>query len=419
MDIVHDRAVGMDISKRDAKVCLRVPGKRAGTYASTVSTWGATTSQILELRDFLEHEHVTTVVMEATSDYWKPFYYLLEETLPVMLVNAKAARNIPGRKTDVSDAAWLAQLGAHGLLRASFVPPEPIRELRDLTRARSIATRDRTREIQRLEKFLEGSGIKLSSVVSDLTGVSSRAMLEALINGERNPDVLAGLAKGTLRSKIPDLVDALTGRFKGHHAFMARLHLDQIDAQSRIIDALTGRIEEAMTPFRAAREFLATIPGVSLKVADVIIAETGADMTRFETPGRLASWTGVCPGSNESAGRIKSAHILPGNKYLKAALGTAALSASRSKDTYPAAKYRRIAARRGPMKAIVALEHSILTAAWHLLAEGECYTDPGADHFTRLDPIKAKNNAIKKLNSLGFDVTITPATADGPTLLSY
>ena len=411
MDIVHERAAGMDISKRDAKVCLRLPGQRAGTYTSTVTTWGATTGQILQLRDFLEREHVTTVVMEATSDYWKPFFYLLEETLPVMLVNAKAARNIPGRKTDVSDAAWLAQLGAHGLLRASFVPPEPIRELRDLTRARSIATRDRTREIQRLEKFLEGSGIKLSSVVSDLTGVSSRAMLEALIKGERNPEVLAGLARGTLRSKTPALVDALTGRFKAHHAFMARLHLDQIDAQSRIIDALTERIEEAMTPFRAAREFLATIPGVSRKVADVIIAETGADMSRFETPGRLASWTGVCPGSNESAGRIKSAHILPGNKYLKAALGTAALSASRSKDTYLAAKFRRIAARRGPMKAIVALEHSILTAAWHLLADGECYEDPGADHFTRLDPIKAKNNAIKKLNSLGFDVTITPSTA--------
>ena len=411
MDIVHERAAGMDISKRDAKVCLRVPGQRAGTYSSTVTTWGATAGQILQLRDFLEREHVTTVVMEATSDYWKPFFYLLEETLPVMLVNAKAARNIPGRKTDVSDAAWLAQLGAHGLLRASFVPPEPIRELRDLTRARTIAIRDRTREIQRLEKFLEGSGIKLSSVVSDLTGVSSRAMLEALINGERNPEVLAGLAKGTLRSKIPELVDALTGRFKEHHAFMTRLYLDQIDAQSRIIDALTGRIEEAMEPFRAAREFLATIPGVSLKIADVIIAETGADMSRFETPGRLASWTGVCPGSNESAGRIKSAHILPGNKYLKAALGTAALSASRSKDTYLATKYRRITARRGPMKALVAVEHSILTAAWHLLAEGECYADPGADHFTRLDPAKAKNNAINKLKSLGFDVTITPATA--------
>lgn len=411
MDIVHERAAGLDISKHDAKLCLRVPGLRAGTYSSTVTTWGATTGQILELREFLEREHVTTVVMEATSDYWKPFFYLLEETLPVMLVNAKSARNIPGRKTDVSDAAWLAQLGAHGLLRASFVPPEPIRELRDLTRARAIATRDRTREIQRLEKFLESSGIKLSSVVSNLLGVSSRAMLEALINGERNPEVLAGLAKGTLRSKIPELIDALTGRFKEHHAFMARLHLDQIDAQTRIIDALTERIEEAMTPFRAAREFLATIPGVSLKVADVILAETGADMSRFETPGRLASWTGVCPGSNESAGRIKSAHIMPGNKYLKAALGTAALAASRSKDTYLAARYRRIAARRGPMKAIVALEHSILNAAWHLLADDECYADPGADHFTRLDPIKAKNNAIKKLNNLGFNVTITPATA--------
>ncbi|NJC21811.1 transposase [Arthrobacter pigmenti] len=411
MDIVHDRAVGMDISKRDAKVCLRVPGKRAGTFTTTVTSWGATTSQILALRDFLEAEHVSTVVMEATSDYWKPFFYLLEETLPVVLVNAKAARNIPGRKTDVSDAAWLAQLAAHGLLRASFIPPEPIRELRDLTRTRSIAIRDRTREIQRLEKFLEGSGIKLSSVVSDLTGVSSRAMLEALINGERDPQILAGLARGTLKSKIPELVDALTGRFKEHHAFMARLHLDQIDAQSRSIDALTERIEEAMSPFRAAREFLATIPGVSQRVAEVIIAETGADMTVFETPGRLASWAGVCPGSNESAGRIKSAHILPGNKYLKAALGTAALSASRSKNTYLAAKYRRIAARRGPMKAIVALQHSILTAVWHVLADGECYADPGPDHYTRLDPAKARNKAINKLKSLGYNVTITPGTA--------
>ncbi|WP_299167700.1 IS110 family transposase [uncultured Arthrobacter sp.] len=411
MDIVHERAVGMDISKRDAKVCLRVPGKRPGTFTTTVSTWGATTSQILELRYFLESEHVTTVVMEATSDYWKPFFYLLEETLPVVLVNAKAARNIPGRKTDVSDAAWLAQLAAHGLLRASFIPPEPIRELRDLTRSRSIATRDRTREIQRLEKFLEGSGIKLSSVVSDLTGVSSREMLEALVAGERDPQVLASLARGTLKSKVPALVDALTGRFKEHHAFMTKLHLDQIDAQTRMIEALTTRIEEAMKPFRAAREFLATIPGVSLKVADVIIAETGADMSVFETPGRLASWAGVCPGSNESAGRIKSAHILPGNKYLKAALGTAALSASRSKDTYLSVKYRRIAARRGPMKAIVALQHNILTAAWHLLAEGECYQDPGTDYYTRLDPAKARNNAINKLKSLGYNVTITPATA--------
>lgn len=411
VEIVHERVAGMDISKRDAKVCLRVPGKHAGTYTSTVTTWGATTASILELRDFLEREHVTVVAMEATSDYWKPFFYLLEETLPVVLVNAKAARNIPGRKSDVSDAAWLAQLAAHNLIRASFVPPEPIRELRDLTRARALATRDRAREIQRLEKFLEGSGIKLSSVVADLTGVSSRAMLEALIGGERDPEVLAGLARGTLRSKIPELVDALTGRFKGHHAFMARLHLDQIDAQSRTIEALTARIEEAMAPFRTARDFLATIPGVSLRGAEVIIAETGADMTVFETPARLASWAGVCPGSNESAGRIKSAHILPGNKYLKAALGTAAMSAARSKNTYLAAKYRRITARRGPMKALVALEHSILNAVWHMLADGECYADPGPAHYANIDPVKARNNAISKLNSLGYNVTITPATA--------
>jgi transposase len=411
LDIVHERAAGLDISKRDAKVCVRVPGTRAGTYTSRVTTWGATTQAILELREFLEREQVTAVVMEATSDYWKPFFYLFEETLPVMLVNAKAARNIPGRKTDVSDAAWLAQLAAYGLLKGSFVPPEPIRELRDLTRARAIAGRDRTREIQRLEKFLESSGIKLSSVVSDLTGVSSREMLEALISGERDPEVLAGMARGTLRSRVPALVDALTGRFKPPHAFMARLHLDQIDAHTRTIEALTARIEEAMEPFREARQALATIPGVSLKVAEVIIAETGADMRVFETPARLASWAGVCPSANESAGRIKSSHILPGNKYLKAALGTSALSATRTQGTYLAARYHRIAARRGPMRAVVAIEHSILTAAWHMLANGECYTDPGADHFTRINPSRAKNNAIKQLNNLGYNVTIAPITA--------
>lgn len=411
MDVVHERAVGIDISKRDAKVCLRVPATRKGSYESTVTTWGATTTQILALRDYLVAQNVTTVVMEATSDYWKPFYFLFEDVLPVMLVNAKAARNIPGRKTDVSDAMWLAQLAAFGLLRASFVPPEPIRELRDLTRSRTIATRDRTREIQRLEKFLEGSGIKLSAVVADLTGASSRAMLDALIDGERDPRILASLARGRLRAKIPELVEALNGRFKDHHAFMTRLHLEQIDARTRIIDALTARIEELMEPFRTAREFLTTIPGVSTTIAEVIIAETGADMSRFATPSRLASWAGVCPGSNESAGRVKSAHILPGNKYLKGALGIAAMSAARSKDTYLSAKYRRIAARRGPMRAVVALEHSILNASWHLLTNGLCYEDPGPNHFARLNPAKAKNNAVKKLKDLGYEVTLTPTQA--------
>ncbi|WP_454151681.1 IS110 family transposase [Microbacterium lacticum] len=401
----------MDISKRDAKVAVRVPGKRAGTFTTTVTTWGATVGQILELIEFLAAQHVTTVVMEATSDYWKPFYYLMEERLPVMLVNGRQARNIPGRKTDVSDAAWLAQLAAHGLLRASFVPPEPVRQLRDLTRARAIAVRDRTRHVQRLEKFLESSGIKLSAVVSGLTGVSSRAMLDALVAGERDPRVLAQLAKGRLRNKIPQLVDALHGRFTEHHAFMVGEYLTQIDTATGMIDRLSERIEDAISPFRSARDALTTIPGVSNAVADVIIAETGGDMSEFETPGRLASWAGVCPGRNESAGRVKSAHTRPGDKYLKAALGIAALSVSRSKGTYLAARYRRIAARRGPIKAVVAIEHTILTAVWHMLRNGEVYIDPGADYYTRLDPQRARNKAIRQLQNLGYEVVITPVAA--------
>ncbi|MET3810526.1 IS110 family transposase [Arthrobacter sp. UYEF3] len=411
MDIVHERSVGIDISKRDAKVCVRSPGNARGEYVSTVTTWGATTNQILDLKLFLEEQHVSTVVMEATSDYWKPFYYVLEATLPVMLVNARHAKNLPGRKTDVSDAAWLAQLAAHGLLRPSFVPPEPIRELRDLTRSRAIAVGDRTREIQRLEKFLESSGLKLSAIVSDLTGASSRAMLEALILGERDPQVLAQFAQRRMRPKIPQLVEALTGRFSDHHAFIVRLHLDQIDQHTKAIDALTERIGTVMAPFRPAREALTSIPGVSVLVADVIIAETGADMRVFPTAAHLASWAGVCPGSNESAGRVKSTKTMPGNKHLKAALGIAAMSAARSKDTYLSVKYKRIAARRGPIKAVVAIEHVILTATWHMLVNGEVYQDPGADYYLKRDPQQAKAKALRQLKSLGFDVTLTPAAA--------
>lgn len=411
MDIVHERSVGIDISKRDAKVCVRSPGNARGEYISTVTTWGATTNQILELKDFLEEQHVSTVVMEATSDYWKPFYYVLEATLPVMLVNARHAKNLPGRKTDVSDAAWLAQLAAHGLLRPSFVPPEPIRELRDLTRSRANAVGDRTREIQRLEKFLESSGLKLWVIVSDLTGASSRAMLEALILGERDPQVLAQFAQRRMRPKIPQLVEALTGRFSDHHAFTVRLHLDQIDQHTKAIDALTERIGTVMAPFRPAREALTSIPGVPVLVADVIIAETGADMSVFPTAAHLASWAGVCPGSNESAGWVKSTKSMPGNKHLKAALGVAAMSAARSKDTYLSVKYKRIAARRGSIKAVVAIEHVILTATWHMLVNGEVYQDPGADYYLKRDPQQAKARALRQLKSLGFDVTLTPAAA--------
>lgn len=411
MDVVHDRAAGIDISKRDAKVAVRVPGKRAGTFETAVTTWGATTSQVLDLVEYLTGQHVTTVVMEATSDYWKPFYYVMEGRLPVMLVNAKQARNIPGRKTDVSDAAWLAQLAAHGLLRGSLVPPEPIRQLRDLTRARTLATRDRTRVEQRLEKFLESSGIKLSAVVSELTGVSGRLMLHALADGERDPVVLADLAKGVMRNKIPQLEDALAGRFTEHHAFMVRQYLTQIDQHDQMIDQITDRIEEAIAPFRAAREVLVTIPGVSILVADVIIAETGADMTPFETAAHLASWAGVCPGQNESAGKMHSSHTTHGNKYLKGALGVAALSAARSKGTFLAARHRRLVTRRGPMRAIVAIQHSILTAVWHMLRNGEAYEELGADFYTQRDPQRTRARAIRDLEALGYEVVITPVAA--------
>lgn len=412
MDVIHQRAAGIDISKRDAKVAIRAPGKRRDTYITQVTTWAATTSQILALREMLVAEAVTAVVMETTSDYWKPFYYLFEDVLPVMLVNAKAAKNIPGRKTDVSDAAWLAQLAAHGLVRACFVPPEPIRELRDLTRARTIATQDRTREIHRLEKFLESTGLKLSATVSDLLGASSRAMLDALIAGERDPGRLADMAKGTMRRKIPELVEALTGRFNDHHAFLCRMHLDRIDSVTMWIDQLTTRIEEVIEPFRSARDFLTTIPGVSVKVADVIVAETGADMSKFDTSGRLASWAGVCPGSNESAGRVKSTRTRPGNRYLKGALGVAALSIARNPgDSYLGARYRRILVRRGKLKAIVATEHSILSAIWHMHSDGEIYNDLGADYFSKRNPDREKRNALNRLRALGYDVRLTPVEA--------
>lgn len=409
MDVVHPRCAGVDVSKRDAKVCVRHAGAGRRAASSAITTWTSMTNQILALRDHLIGQQVTLVVMEATGDYWKPFYYLLEDgPFEVMLVNARHVKNLPGRKSDVSDAAWLAQLGAHGLVRGSFVPPEPIRALRDLTRARTAITRERAREIQRLEKLLEDSGIKLSSVASDITGVSSRAMLEALISGQRDPQVLAELAKRRLRAKIPALTEALTGRFTAHHAFLARVHLDLIDQHTRAIEEVTARIEVAIQPFRLARELLCTIPGVSTTVADVMIAETGADMARFPTAGHLASWAGTCPGSNSSAGRIKSTRTRPGNPYLKGALGVAAMSAARTKDTYLAAKYRRVASRRGPVVAIVALEHAVLTATWHMLTTGTVYEDPGGDYYTRRDPAKTRDRAVGQLRAMGYEVTLEP-----------
>ncbi|MEV6096227.1 IS110 family transposase [Nocardia sp. NPDC051981] len=409
MEVVHGRCAGIDISKKDAKVCVRVQGDGRRATASTVTTWGATSAQILALREHLIAQEVTCVVMESTGDYWKPFYYLLEDGLNVTLVNPGEARNRPGRKTDVSDAAWLADLGAHGLLRASLVPPPPIRRLRDLTRARTSLRRDRARQVQRIEKILEDAGIKLTSVVTDIMGVSGRAMLGALISGERDPAVIAALVVPNMRSKTEALTASLAGRFTAHHGFLIGMHLRLADACTAEIADLDTAITSALSPtLTQARELLASIPGFSTTVAEVFLAETGGDMSVFPTGGHLASWAGVCPGANESAGRIKSTKTRPGNRHLMGALGIAAISVSRSKKTYFAAKYRRITARRGPMKAIVAVEHAMVTAAHAMLIHGDFYRDPGPDYFTTRKPGSAKSRAVRQLETLGYEVTLKP-----------
>jgi transposase len=343
VEVLHERCAGLDVSKRDVKVCIRVPGGRGGRYRNEVTTFGSMTGQILELRAFLLEQQVTLVVMESTGDYWKPFYYVLENApFELLLVNARHVRGLPGRKTDVSDAQWLADLGAHGLVRGSLVPPPPIRVLRDLTRTHADLTRDRTREYNRLQSVLEDAGIKLTSVATKISGVSCRLMLDALVAGERDPKVLAGLAKASLRGKRDQLKLAMTGRFTDHHAFMVRLHLRVIDQLTAAIDELTAKIEVVTEPFRAQVELLKSIPGVSTQIAVTIIAETGGDMSKFRTAGHLASWAGVCPGHHQSAQVTKKAKTRPGNSYLKGALGQAAMSSMQVHETFLQDRHHRL-----------------------------------------------------------------------------
>ena len=408
MELLHERCAALDIGKKDLKACVRTPGpKGKRSRSQEIRTFATTTNALLQLRDWLIAERVSLVVLEATGDYWRAPFYLLEDDLNVMLVNAAHAKGLPGRKTDVCDAAWLCQLGECGLLRASFVPPEPIRQLRDLTRYRTTLTAERSREAQRLEKELEDAGIKLSSVATDILGVSGRAMLAALIDGERDPQALAELAKARMRRKIPQLVEALIGNFGEHHAFLCRLHLQRIDQLSAAIGELSTRIEQQMRPFARQLQQLATIPGVGQSVA-----ETGADMSRFRTAAHLASWAGVCPGHHESAGKRRSGKTRHGNRWLTAALGTAAMAAARTKDTtYLGARYQRLAPRLGKKKAIVAVEHSILIAVWHMLTDDVDYADLGGDYFARLDPERAMRRIVRQANALGFTVLFEPIQA--------
>jgi transposase len=387
---------------------MRTAGE-GGRRTQQVRTFGTTTAMLLSLRDWLVAERVTLAAMEATGVYWKPVYYVLEDALEVWLLNARHLRNVPGRKTDVADAEWIAQLAEHGLVRPSFVPPKPIRELRNLTRYRKAQINERAREAQRLDKVLQDAGVKLSSVATDLQGKSARSMLEALVAGERDPQVLAQLARGRMRNKVGDLEEALVGRFGPHHALLVRQILAKLDFLDGAIDELSAQIDGVVAPFGAEAALLRTITGVDRRVAEGLIAEIGVDMGRFPTAAHLASWAGLCPGNHESAGKHKRARSPNGSKWLAALLAEAAASAGRSHGTYLGAQHRRLTARIGYPKANKAVAHSILVVCWHVLHDRVPYRELGADWFQKRRPEAHARRLARQIEALGFTVTITPA----------
>ena len=412
VDLLVERCCGLDVGKDEVVACVRTPDGSGGRRKQT-RTFSTFTSSVEALAEWLRVEGVTEVVMEATGQYWKPIWYGLEgRGFALQLVNARHVKILPGRKTDVADAEWLAELLEHGLLRGSFVPPAAIRELRDLTRYRKRLIEAHTAEIQRIHKTLEDAGIKLDSVASEVLGVSGRLMLKALVAGERDPAVLAELARGQLRRKIPQLREALRGRFGEHHALLVRLsleHIEHLEAATRELDA---RVDTVIGPFERARDHLDTITGVGKRTAEVIVAEIGADMSRFPTAAHLASWARLCPGNNITGGKRRSGSTEKGNRWLKAALVESAWCAARSRDTYLSAQFWRLAHRIGKKKAAVAVAHTILVIAWHLLANDVDYDDLGADHFTRrTDPNRRQDSLVRQLQAMGYQVTLRKAVA--------
>jgi len=409
MDRIVDRPGALDVHKASVTACVRVwEGRELTEHLAEFKT---TVHGLLALGDWLEAVGVQQVAMEATGVYWKPVWAVLEDRFELMLVNARAVKQVPGRKTDIKDAQWLCQLLEAGLLRASFVPPKPIRTLRNLTRYRKATIQDRNREAARLHKILEDTGIKLDCVASDILGVSGRSMLDALVSGTTDPEVLAELAKGKLRKKIPALREALVGRFEDEHALVVSQILAHIDFLDEAIDRLSDEIEERIAPFAPQRELLMSIPGVKQRSAEVLIAEIGVDMSAFPTPKHLASWAGMCPGQNESAGKRRSTKTRKGSKWLRATLGESANAAARTKGSYLAAQYGRLHTRRGHAKAITAVGHSILTAAWHMLQTGELYRDLGADYYTRRNPDRLTKRLVRQLEELGHNVILEPLPA--------
>jgi transposase len=406
---IRDRVAGLDVHRDSVTACVQLfDGAQVEVDKQRFATTGA---GVRALGEWLAEREVTLVVMEATGVYWKPVFYPLEGLFEeVWLVNAHHVKNVPGRKTDMSDAQWLADVAAHGMVRPSFVPPPPIRALRELTRYRKTQITVRAQEIQRLEKVLQDAGIKLSSVASAVWSKSARAMIEALIEGDRSPERLAELSKGRMRSKIPALIEALENQWAGHHSAVARRILAHIDFLDDSIAVLGDEISERLGPLEAAVTLLCTIPGISTLAAEVIVAETGADMARFPTAQQLAAWAGVAPANHESAGKHRSAGTRRGGRWLRTTLVEAAKAAARTKDTYLAAKYRQIARRRGPNKATVAVAHAITIAIWHILSTGQPYQDLGGDFFEkRHDPERETQHHLRKLADLGYHVTLEPA----------
>ncbi len=407
MEQLLERVCGLDVHKVSVAACVRVPGP-GGTRVQEVQTFGSTTGELLALRDWLTQHGVTHVALESTSVFWKPVYYMLEEPFQCLLVNPAHIKQVPGRKTDVQDCAWLAQLLEHGLLRGSFVPPAPIRDLRDLTRYRTALLQERTREVNRLHKLLQDTGIKLSSVATDILGASGRAMLHALLAGTTDPAALADLARGKLRKKRPALREALAGRFRAHHAFLLGQLLAHLEDLDENIAAVSERIDGLLAPFAKARALLDTIPGVGPRTAEILIAETGADMRQFPTDHHLASWAGLCPGNNESAGKRKSGKTRKGNRWLRSALTEAALAAIATHGTALEARYRRLR-HRGHRKAVVAIAHAILRSAHRILSDQTPYRDPGPDYFDRRYAARATRRAIHALERQGYRVTLERA----------
>jgi transposase len=408
MEVLHPACAGLDVHKDTVVACVRIHGPN-GRASRETRTFATHTAALMELEAWLLEHQCTHVVMEATGVFWKPVWHILEEGFELVLANAQHVKNVPGRKSDVNDAQWLADLLAHGLVRSSYVPERPIQELRDLTRTRKQLVRQRAQHVNRIHKVLEDANLKIGSFITDITGVSGRAILEALIAGETSPEKLVELAKKRLKAPRDKLLLAAQGHTTKHHRFLLRTHLDQIDATDRSVGQLDVEIGELTRPFADAVDRLERMPGVSALAARVVIAEIGPDMSRFPTAAHLVSFAGLCPRLDQSAGKSRSTKLRKGSPWLKATLVSCAWAAARSKDTYARAQFHRIKTRRGPKRAVVAVAASMLVAIYHLLKNGTEYNDLTAAHFDRRDKTRVAGRLKKRLEALGYAVQMAPA----------